>query len=104
VGKSKGDIMLDLLDFVSAGINMINIVILLFLLYVFTKNYRHIKSKYNIGLIIFSLVFLIENVIILHLGIFEWPSVIENIVLLHMITVDFIELLGLLTLLYITWK
>jgi hypothetical protein len=96
--------IVDVLDFVSGGINIINIVILIILLYIFSKNYRHIKSNYNLGLIIFSLIFIVENLTILHLGIFEWPSVIENVILLHMIIVDFIELLGLITLLYITWK
>ena len=95
---------MDVLNYTSIAINAINVVILLFLLYVFTKNYRHIKSRYNIGLIIFSLIFLVENLIILHLGIFQWPDVVDSVLMLHMITIDFIELLGLLTLLYITWK
>ncbi len=96
--------MLETLESVSVMINAVNIVILLILLYIFSKNYQHIKSGYNTGLIIFSLIFLLENLIILHLGIFEWPSVIEDVILTHMIVIDFIEFLGLLTLLKITWK
>ncbi len=96
--------MIEVLDFVSALINVINVVILLVLLYVFTKNYRHIRSGYNIGLIIFTLIFIAENLIMLHLGIFEWPSVIENVIQIHMIIINSIELLGLSVLLYITWE
>ncbi len=96
--------MIDVLELASALINVVNIAILLVLIYVFSKNYRHIKSGHNTGLIIFSLIFLVENVTILHLGIFEWPSIIEDVIQLHMIIIDFIEFLGLLTLLKITWK
>ena len=95
--------MAEVLDFISALINVLNVLILMVLLYVFTKNYRHIRSGYTLGLIIFTLIFLAENLIMLHLGIFEWPSVIEDIVEIHMIIINSIELLGLFVLLLITW-
>jgi hypothetical protein len=92
------------IHYLSLGVNLINVFILLLLLYVYTKNYRYIKSKYNLGLLVFSLLFLIENLIIIHLGIFSWPTTIDDIVMTHMIIIDSIELIGLLVLLYITWK
>ena len=92
------------LHYISLGINLANVVILSLLFYIYAKNLHHIKSKYNIGLIIFSLVFLIENLIIIHLSIFSWYTMIDDVVMGHMVLIDTIELIGLLTMLYITWK
>lgn len=91
------------IHYLSLGINSINVIILVMLLYVFTKNYRHIKSDYNLGLLIFSSLFLIENLIAIHLGIFSWPYYAVDIIA-HIVVINFIQLLGLLSLLYITWK
>jgi hypothetical protein len=68
------------------------------------KNYRSIKSKFNLGLILFSALFLIENLLILHLAVFQWPHIADIIIVSHMVAINFIQLLGLLSLLYITWK
>ena len=84
--------------------NAVNIVILSLLIYVYWGNYRRIRSRFNLGLLIFSCLFFIENALILHLGLFQWPVLLSEIVGLHLIIIDFIETLGLLTLLFITWK
>ncbi len=91
------------IHYLSLGINAINVIILGLLLYVYTKNYRHIKSKYNMGLVVFSLLFIIENIISIHLGIFSWPY-FETVIITHIVIINMIQLLGLATLLYITWK
>ena len=91
------------IHYLSLGINTINVIILGLLLYVYTKNYRHIKSKYNMGLVVFSLLFIIENIISIHLGIFSWPY-FEMDIITHIVIINVIQLLGLATLLYITWK
>jgi hypothetical protein len=86
------------------GVNTINLVILSLLIYVYVKNYRRIKSKFNLGLLLFSSLFFIENALILHLGLFQWPALISGIVVVHLALVNAIQTLGLLSLLYITWK
>ena len=95
---------MDGIDTILIIVNLANIVILLLLLYVYAKNYRNIKSKFNLGLILFSVLFLIENLLILHLGLFQWPHIADITIVSHMIAINFIQLLGLLSLLYITWK
>jgi hypothetical protein len=89
--------------YLSAGINIVNILITLLLLTIYLRNYRHIKSGYNLGLLIFSLLFLAENIVILHLGIFSWPTILADTALLHMILIDAIEMVGLLAVLLVTW-
>ncbi len=86
------------------GVTGINLVIIALLLYVYAKNFRYIKSKYNMGLLIFSSLFFIENALIMHLGIFQWPVIASDIIVSHIVLIDIIQLFGLLVLLYVTWK
>lgn len=89
---------------ISPAINALNVIMLVALLYIFSKNYRHIRSKYNLGLVLFSSLFLAENLLMLHLGVFSWPFCAADEVMLHIVVINTIQLLGLLSLLYITWK
>ena len=91
------------IHYLSLGINIVNVIILGLLLSIYMKNYRHIKSKYNLGLLIFSLLFLAENLISVHLGIFSWPY-FEDEIIFHIVLINIIQLSGLATLLHITWK
>ena len=45
------------------GLVLINIVILLFLIFIYIKNLKSIYSKFTIGLFIFAFVFLVENLV-----------------------------------------
>ena len=92
------------IHFISLAINVANIIIAAVLLSIYAKNYRHIGSNYNLGLMIFSTLFIFENLISAHLIIFSWSEIVIDLVILHNILINSIELLGLLTLLYITWK
>ncbi len=47
----------------SIALVIINIVILFFLLLIYLKNLKSIKSKFTSGLIIFALIFLIQNLV-----------------------------------------
>ena len=99
----KGELM-DGMDLVLISVNLVSVIILLFLLYVYVKNYRNIKSRFNLGLILFSALFLVENLLILHLALFQWPHIANSVIVAHMVAIDIIELLGLASLFYITWK
>lgn len=91
------------IHYISLAINAVNVIILLALLSVYVKNYRHIKSDYNKGLLVFSSLFLVENLIAVHLGIFSWPYFAIDIIT-HIVIINSIQLFGLLALLKITWK
>lgn len=88
---------------ISLSIYVIGTTISALLLYIYAKNYRHIKSHYNIGLMIFASLFLIDNIISLHQAIFSWPFD-DALVISHMLLQDVIDLIGLSALLFITWK
>jgi len=50
------------MDF-SVIFGIINIILLLLLLFVYVQNYRQMKSPFILGLILFALIFLVENVL-----------------------------------------
>ena len=93
-----------LVHYLSVATNLLNIAILLPLLYVFLKNYTHIKSDYNKGLIIFGSMFLLENLLSLFLGIFLWPTYAHELTITHIAVINLIQLGGLLALFYIKWR
>lgn len=45
------------------GLVIINIVILLHLSFIYIKNLKSIHSRFTIGLLIFALIFLVENLV-----------------------------------------
>jgi hypothetical protein len=82
-----------------------SIIISALLLYIYAKNYRHIKSSYNIGLMIFASLFLLDNVISIHQTIFSWSYLVDDpTIIAHIFLQDVIDLVGLGALLFITWK
>ncbi len=91
------------IHYLSLAVNSANVLILFMLLSVYVRNYRHIKSDYNKGLLVFTALFLSENIISIHLGIFDWPYQAIDIIT-HIVVINVIQLLGLLSLLKITWK
>ena len=45
------------------GLTLANIVLILILLYYFYQTYREVKSKFALGLVIFSIVFLVNAIL-----------------------------------------
>jgi len=87
----------------SLGIYAISMIISALLLYIYAKNYHHIKSRYNIGLMIFALLFFLDNIISLHQILFSWALYSESAIS-HILLQDVIDLIGLSALLYISWE
>jgi len=82
---------------------LINIVLTLVLVYIYSKNYKKISSRYTLGLLFFSIMFLTENL----MNFYFYNSLIQQsltaFTFFHL-SVNFIEMIGLALLLYITWK
>lgn len=90
----------DDLIFILIGLNTIMAAMLLS---VYLKNYREIKSKFTLGLAFFSLAFLAENI----LNIYFYSSMIAQQITWYTtsnLLVNSLEFIGLLLLLYVTWK
>ena len=48
-------------ELIGMTIHSINIILLIVLLYIYVQNYRQLKTKLNVGLILFVLLFLIQS-------------------------------------------
>ena len=48
-------------ELIGMTIHSINIILLIILLYIYAQNYRQLKTKLNVGLILFVLLFLIQS-------------------------------------------
>jgi hypothetical protein len=90
-------------DSVTLGIIVINVILTLILVYIYMKNYRAISSKVTLGFLFFAGVFLVENIVdflfynmLLTQGLFTITS--------FPFAVNFIEMIGLVVLVWVTWK
>ena len=55
--------LLNVIQYVAIGIGAVNILLLFGLLYIYWTSYRKIKSEFTIGLLYFTLVLLLQNVL-----------------------------------------
>ena len=82
---------------------VVAILVLGFLLHIYIKNLRKIKSSFTIGLLVFALLFLIQNLVSLYyfLTMMEYYSPEVEV---HVFILTLLQTIGLLVLLKITWE
>jgi hypothetical protein len=85
------------------SVDLVNMLILSALIYIYAKNYRHIKSKYTLGLMIFSALFLVHIFMAMVMGVYTWIDVSDDTIMVWLLITELIQMLGLAALLYITW-
>jgi hypothetical protein len=90
-------------DQIVLGLNGINILLTLILIAIYAMNFRTVRSKMTFGMLLFAVMFLIENALSLYFYNSLLMQGITSITTFHLV-VKFLEMLGLLTLLYVTWK
>ena len=73
------------------------------LLYVYYKNLRNIKSKFTIGLFIFALMFLLQNIVSLYYYI-TMKKYYAPEVEVHVFILTLLQTIGFAILLKITWE
>lgn len=95
------------LDAASAA-TAVNVVVLVVLLGIWARNYREFRSKHTLGLSVFALLLLVENLLSLYYYVLD-PTVAAVLndaapfAGRAMMTVQLFELAALLFLLWITW-
>jgi hypothetical protein len=85
------------------GVEILNSIVLLGLLYIFFQNFKALKSKVALGLIIFSGVLLLQNLTAITLH-FMKLSVYTQETTLHAFILSLIQLIALIVLFWISWK
>ena len=90
-------------DSIVLGINGINIMLTIVLIFIYARNLKLVKSKMTLGMIFFAGAFLIENVMSLY---FYYSLLMQgiNYITTFNLVVKFLEMIGLLVLLYVTWE
>jgi uncharacterized PurR-regulated membrane protein YhhQ (DUF165 family) len=90
-------------DDITLALIAINIILTIILVYIYAKNYKKISSRYTLGLLFFSVMFMAENVMNLYFYSSLIQQSITGITAFHL-SVNFIEMIALALLLYVTWK
>jgi len=82
---------------------VLNILLLLFLLSVYLNNYRQIKTSIGLGLIIFSALLLMQNAmaVYFHFAMVDYYSVA---VMGHAAILSALQTVALAVLAWVTWK
>jgi hypothetical protein len=90
-------------DQIVLGLIGINVVLTAVLLAIFARNYRVLKTKMLLGMLFFASAFLLENV----LSLYFYNSLLLqgiNFITTFNLVVKFFEMVGLLFILYVSWK
>ena len=87
---------------VTTAITAVSIIFLLGLLYVYSKSLKNIKSKFTIGLFIFALLFLIQNLISLYYYLTMMKYYAPEVEV-HVFILTLLQAIGFAILLKITW-
>lgn len=85
------------------GINGVNVLLTILLIYVYFRNHRIVKSKITLGMLFFAVAFLIENALSLYFYNSLLMQGITSITTFNLVVKSF-EMVGLVVLLYVTWK
>mgnify|MGYP001579243670 CR=1 FL=1 len=93
---------METIDFATV-VSVLNSILLLFLLFIYLKNYKTIKSKFTLGLAVFAILLLAQNLTSIYFQtamIDYYSRTVANFALI----LNLLESLALLSLAYITWK
>ncbi len=88
---------------VTIAITAISTIFLLGLLYVYYKNLRQAKSKFTIGLFLFAVLFLIQNLV----SLYYYTTMMKYYtpeVEVHVFILNILQAIGFAVLLKITWE
>ena len=92
----------------SAAVAFLNIAMTIVLLSVYVQNYRHIKSPFTLGLLLFGVLFVATNFAIVGLWLFLFNSPVAagvaNQAFAYMFVLNLGEALAIANLLRVTWK
>lgn len=84
------------------GLEMVNVIILLAVLYVYVQNYRALKARFVLGLIFFAFLLLMENIVSLY---FNYTMMLSfSPVESELLYIKTLQTLALGFLAYVTWK
>lgn len=88
---------------VITAFTLLSTLLLLGLLYVYYKNLIKIKSKFTLGLFIFALLFLVQNLVSLYFYLTMMDYYVPEVEI-HVFILTLLQAIGFSILLKITWE
>ncbi len=85
-------------------ISAVSIVVLSGLLLVYSQNFRAIKSSFSVGLVLFSVLFLVQNIAAIALYLSMATANYGLSVAMPMLALNVAELTGFSVLFWISWQ
>ena len=85
-------------------VSAISIVVLSGLLLVYSVNFRQIKSTFSVGLVLFAVLFLVQNIAAIALYLSMAAANYELSVAMPMLALNLSELTGFGVLFWISWQ
>ena len=89
---------------VNMVVSAISIVVLSALLLVYAKNFRSIKSTFSVGLVVFAVLFLVQNIAAIALYVSMAAAGYGLPVAMPMLALNVAELGGFAVLFWISWQ
>ena len=90
-------------ELILGALHVVNVILILALIYLYACNYRKMKGKYTLGLLIFSVLFLIHCIV----GLFFLAVIGEHVFResdMAAIILEAIKTVGFVILLYISYE
>lgn len=81
----------------------ISTLILIALCYIYSKNLRNIRSGFTIGLVVFAVLFLVQNVVSLYFYLTMMDYYVSQVEA-HVFILTLLQTIAFLVLLKITWE
>ena len=87
----------------ATGTELVSVVLLAGLFYIYLQNYRKMHSKFALGLLFFAAFFLIQNLMAIYFQV-AMVSYYTHEVSEHIFILTLAQTIGLLILSFVTWK
>ncbi len=111
----RGGLKMILYSYIGLVLALVNICMLLILISIYWKNYRKWKSQYTIGLLVFGIFLLLQNILSLYYSApppgpspgpmpGPTPGLIESPHYIPLLLINTSQLIALAALLKISWK
>ncbi|HYT01036.1 MAG TPA: hypothetical protein VEO20_10280 [Thermoplasmata archaeon] len=88
---------------VDVGLALASVAVLSGLLYVYVGNFRHLRSAFSLGLIVFAGLFVLENLAAVYFYVVLSESYGAGVAL-PMLALNAAELVGFATLFIVSWR
>ena len=88
---------------IDVGLALASVGVLAGLLYVYVGNYRHLRSPFSLGLVVFAALFVVENLAAAYFYVIMSQD-FGAPVAVPMLALNAAELVGFSTLCYVSWR